>query len=86
MMLLIDLATERVREIRPEAEGLGKTVTFQIDQSELYLICTFSNNKVGIFSTATGALVLFSEEPGLLCDGSYIDEAGCFITMLDETR
>ena len=86
MLLLLDFTTDTVSEIRPESEGFSKTVTFQIDQSEKYLICTFSNNKVGIFSTASGALVLLCDEPGLLCTDSFIDEAGCFITMLDETR
>ena len=86
LLYLVDVQSERIKEIRPESEGFGKIITFQVDQSEQYLICAFSNNKVGIYSTQTAALVLMCDEPGLLCDGCFIDEAGCFITMLDETR
>ena len=61
-------------------------MSFQIDSSELYLICTLNTNKVGIYDIATGQLLTYSEQRNFNCDGSFIDEAGCFITMMDETR
>ena len=33
-----------------------------------------------------GSLLLQIEDPSLICDRCYIDEAGTFMTMLDETR
>lgn len=71
--------------IRTEKDGLGKMMSFQIDSSELYLICTLNTNKVGIYDIATGQLLTYSEQRNFNCEGSFIDEAGCFITMLDET-
>ena len=47
-------STTKIRQIRPEAEGFGKLLSFQVDHSEQFLICTFSNDKVGIYSTMTG--------------------------------
>ena len=31
-------------------------------------------------------MVLFSDDINMKCEGSFIDEAGCFISMLDETK
>ena len=85
MTLRSDLES-KILQIRPEAEGLGKLVAMQVDVSELFIICCFSNNKVGIFSTETGLIQLLSEDMSMLCEGSFIDETGCFISMLDESK
>jgi len=31
-------------------------------------------------------MLLNSDESTMLCEGSFIDESGCFISMLDETK
>ena len=49
------------------------------------MICVFSNNKVGIYSTHDATLLYFKDE-NLNSKGCFIDEAGCFIMMFDETR
>lgn len=85
LVLRTDL-DQKIKQIRPESEGFGKLLSMQVDVSEQFLICTFSNNKVGIFSTQSGLIQLLSEEMSMICEGSYIDETGCFISMLDESK
>ena len=48
------------------------------------MICVFSNNKVGIYSTHDATLLYFKDE-NINSKGCFIDEAGCFIMMFDET-
>ena len=50
------------------------------------MICTFNTNKVGVYSISSGHLLLYSEQRQFSCESSFIDEAGCLISMLDETK
>ena len=50
------------------------------------MICAFSNNKVGIYSTHDATLLYFNDNEHLNTKGCFIDEAGCFIMMFDETH
>ena len=85
--MIIDLQTSLdIMRIRPEQEGFGKVLSFEIECSELYLICVFNNNQIGIYDTFKGTLAYQLEQPGFRCENAFIDEVGCFITMLDETK
>ena len=44
--------------IRPNADGFTNLVSFQVENSDKFLICAFANNKVGIFDTMNGKLLL----------------------------
>ena len=45
MIMIVDLVNQfDIIRIRPETEGFGKFLSFQLDHSEQFLICTFSNN------------------------------------------
>jgi len=81
-----DAEAEHIVKIRPGAEGFTTLVNFQVDNSDKFLICCFANNKVGVFDTTDGTLLLQVEELNMRCDRCFIDEAGTFITMLDESR
>ena len=87
LMLIVDMVkeTEPIR-LRTEKDGLGNVLNFQIDASELFLVCTLDTNKVGVYELANGHLLMYSEQRSFSCEGSFIDEAGCFISMLDETK
>ena len=41
---------------------------------------------MGIYNTMTGAMALFADETNIRCQNSFIDETGCFICMIDETK
>ena len=49
---------EHIVKIRPGAEGFTTLVNFQVDNSDKFLICCFANNKVGVFDTTDGSLLL----------------------------
>ena len=72
-------------EISPSAEGFGNVENFQVDNSEKFLICAFSNNKVGVFDLLDGSLLLEVDDLDQ-CQSCLIDESGAFMAMLDVNR
>ena len=81
----LDAEKRHMVEISPNAEGFGNVENFQVDNSEKFLICAFSNNKVGVFDLLDGSLLLEVDDLDQ-CQSCHIDEAGAFMAMLDVNR
>ena len=72
--------------INPESEGFGRLFNFQVDNSEKFLICAFTKNKVAVYSIETGNVLMSIEDSGMNCEDCFIDESCCYMATLDDKR
>ena len=77
---------DHVLRISPGAEGFGEVVNLQVDNSEQFLICAFTRNKLGVYGIKNGQLLMTVEDSALICEDSFIDETGCYLAAMDKSR
>ena len=61
-------------------------LNFRLDCSEQFIVCTYSSNKIAVYSTSTSQNIMIVDNQDLNCSKTFIDEACCYISMLDESR
>jgi hypothetical protein len=57
---------------------------YQVDNSEMFIICVFENYKIALFSLETCELVrTISSAPGISLEHIHIDDLSSFMACLD---
>ena len=68
-------------------EPYGDCTDFLVDNSNKFLIAVFpQTNKIVILDLASGELVKKIEQPNLNLEQVFLDETGCFLSTLNNTK
>jgi len=62
----------------------GKISTYQVDNSNTFIICVFESSKIGLFDLEKSHLIKsISSAPGVSLEHVYIDDLSSFMACLD---
>jgi hypothetical protein len=84
------VATPQLTEVNfsdGKFETLGKLTSLQVDNSDQYIICTFDNDKLGLFQISSGTLLQTVDSmQGVNFSYVQIDDLCGFMGCLDASR
>jgi len=65
-------------------DALGKLTSLQVEHARSFIICSFDNNKLALFSMSTGEqVIVINAMAGISFKNVYIDELSTFMCCLD---